>query len=72
MPFQEQFAGFAEVDYSLVSGPTFGSNYLTLNAKGEFYYLPHKTVLVLDFLPPTMNQPTPNPTGVTIYSSAYA
>jgi hypothetical protein len=32
------------VDYSLVSGPTFGPNYLTINSKGEFYYLPHKTV----------------------------
>jgi hypothetical protein len=44
IPFQEQFGGIAEVDYSLVSGPTFGPNYLTLNSKGEFYYLPHKTV----------------------------
>lgn len=44
IPFTEQFGGIAEVDYSLVSGPTFGSNYLTINSKGEFYYLPHKTV----------------------------
>lgn len=44
IPFQEQFGGIAEVDYSLVSGPTFGSNYLTLNSKGEFYYLPQKQV----------------------------
>jgi lipopolysaccharide-binding protein len=43
IPFTEQFGGIAEVDYSLVSGPTFGANYLTLNSKGEFYYLPHKT-----------------------------
>ncbi|ELR16783.1 LBP / BPI / CETP family, Cterminal domain containing protein [Acanthamoeba castellanii str. Neff] len=43
IPFTEQFAGIAEVDYSLVSGPTFGPNYLTINSKGEFYYLPHKT-----------------------------
>ncbi len=44
IPFTEQFGGIAEVDYSLVSGPTFGPNYLTINSKGEFYYLPHKTV----------------------------
>jgi len=43
IPFTEDFADIAEIDYSLISGPTFGSNYLTLNAKGEFYYLPNKT-----------------------------
>lgn len=44
VPFTENFGGIAEIDYSLVSGPTFGGNYLTLNSKAEFYYLPHKTV----------------------------
>lgn len=44
IPFQEQFADIAEIDYSLVQPPTFGSSYLTLNAKGEFYYVPDKTV----------------------------
>ena len=25
-----------------MGAPTFGHNYLTINSKGEFYYLPHK------------------------------
>jgi hypothetical protein len=44
VPFTEQFDKIAEVDYSLVAPPTFGSNYMTLNSKGEFYYLPQKSV----------------------------
>lgn len=44
IPFVEKFGDVAQVDFSLVSAPTFGGNYLTLNSKGEFTSQAHPVV----------------------------
>ena len=36
IPFVEKYGDVAQVDFSLASAPSFGGNYLTLSAKGEF------------------------------------
>jgi hypothetical protein len=46
IPFVERFGNVAQVDFSLVSAPTFGANYLTLNSKGEFTSQAHPVVHV--------------------------
>jgi lipopolysaccharide-binding protein len=40
MPVIEKVGHLAEVDFSFLSAPTIQSSYFTVNAKGEFYYIP--------------------------------